>query len=209
MMNLGSFTIVAAIYDQGYQGPQSSFNSLSDICSMARISGFTLTNLADAGKVAAREIPKPGFRIIGLSQRCAGDEIYEPERFDHSEDLTSFQYSTGKDLTIICANFTLAHGLRIQKQLKEKGIASSLFTVNPTYASDWSQLLKDAKATGRVLILDDAKGLNTLGCRVAQVIANDDAAIKVRLVSRNSEIEFGIASEEFKVPQSDIDLILK
>jgi len=206
--DLGSFTIVVAVYDQGFQGPQSSFNALGDICSMARISGFTLTNLADARKVASEEIPKPGFRIIGLSQRCAGDEIYAPEHFDHSGDLTSFQYSTGKELTIVCANFTLPHGLRIHDQLKGNGISSSLFTVNPTYSSDWSEVLKDAKATGRVLILDDAKGINPLGCRVAQVIASDDPSSKVRLVSRNSEIEFGVSNEEFKVSQSDIDLIL-
>jgi pyruvate/2-oxoglutarate/acetoin dehydrogenase E1 component len=207
--DLGSFTIVAAIYDQGYQGPQSSFNSLSDICSMARISGFTLTNLADARKVASEEIPKPGFRIIGLSQRCAGDEIYEPENVDHTRDLTSFQYSTGKNLTIICANFTLSHGIQIRNELLEKGIESSLFTVNPTYASDWTQLIKDAKTTGRVLILDDSKGLNMLGYRVVQAIVKDAPSTKVRLVSRNSEIDFGVSSEEFKVPQSEIDLIME
>ena len=115
--DLGSFTIVVAVYDQGYQGPQSSFNALGDICSMGRFSGFTMTNLADATKVAAQEISKPGFRIIGLSQRCANDEIYAPEWVECSDDLTTFQYSKGEHLTIVCANFSLPQGLKTQEAL--------------------------------------------------------------------------------------------
>jgi pyruvate/2-oxoglutarate/acetoin dehydrogenase E1 component len=197
--NLGSFTIVAAVYDQGYQGPQSSFNALSDICSMGRFSGFTLTNLADAKKVAAQEISKPGFRIIGLSQRCAGDEIYDPEWVEYSDDLSTFQYVKGDDLTIVCANFSLPFGRKAQEELSAKGISSSLFSVNSTDKSDWSLLLRDAKKTGKILILDDAKGLNALGHRISQAIAESDSEIKTHSVFRPAGIEFGVSEEQFIV----------
>ena len=198
--NLGSFTIVVAVYDQGYQGPQSSFNALGDMCSMARVSGFTLTNLADAKKVAAVELHKPGFRIFGLSQRSAGDEIYAPENVGHSDDLSVFQYTTGENLTLVCANFSLPYGLKAQAALRERGIYASLFSVNPVYNPDWSLLLKDARRTRKVLVLDDTKGLNAIGYRVAQFLSQTDREIKTHVVTRPAEIDFGVSSEAFEVP---------
>lgn len=52
---LGSFTIVTAIYDQGFQGPQSSFRGLGEICSMSGVSGFLLQELSDAKKLLQRK----------------------------------------------------------------------------------------------------------------------------------------------------------
>ena len=46
--DLGSFTIVVIVCDQGWQGPQSSFNGFSNICSLARIEGYTLNARAEA-----------------------------------------------------------------------------------------------------------------------------------------------------------------
>src|SRR3990167_3529997 len=45
---LGSFTVCVIVCDQGFQGPQSSVNALGDLCSLARVSGYTLTNQQDA-----------------------------------------------------------------------------------------------------------------------------------------------------------------
>ena len=64
-----SFTIVPVIVDLGYQGMQSSFNNLGDMCSTARIKGYTVTNLFDTEKIISTQLVSPGFRIIGVSQR--------------------------------------------------------------------------------------------------------------------------------------------
>jgi len=67
--DLGSFTIITIVCDQGWQGPQSSFNALGDLWSLARVPGYSITNAQDTRHVLERLLPSPGFRIIALSQR--------------------------------------------------------------------------------------------------------------------------------------------
>jgi len=202
-VRLGSFTIVVAVYDQGYQGPQSSFNDLASMCSMARVSGFTLTNLADAAAVASREIHRPGFRIIALTQKSAGDEAFAPEEVAHSDDCAVFQYFTGTDLSIVCANFSLRNGLFLRQAFEHRGVSCSLFNVNPVLAPDWRLLAADAERTGAVLVLDDTKGLIGLGHRVCEFVSCLRPAPRVHLVTRPTSIPFGVASEDFAIPGVD------
>jgi pyruvate/2-oxoglutarate/acetoin dehydrogenase E1 component len=200
---LGSFTIVVAVYDQGYQGPQSSFNDLASMCSMARASGFTLTNLADAAAIAAREIHRPGFRILALTQKSAGDETFAPEAAVHAEDCSIFRYFEGTDLSLVCANFSLRNGLILRQSFEDRGISCSLFNVNPVLGQDWQLLASDAERTGAVLILDDTKGLSGLGHQVFEFVSRCQARPRVHLVTRPTAIPFGISTEEFVVPSVD------
>lgn len=197
---LGSFTIVVAVYDQGYQGPQSSFNDLASMCSMARASGFTLTNLADAAAVAGREIHRPGFRIIALTQKSAGDEVFAPEGVVHADDCSVFRYCEGADLSIVCANFSLRNGLSLRRDFEERGVSCSLFSVNPVIAPDWRLLAADAARTGAVLVLDDTKGLRGLGHHVCEFVSRGRPMPRTHLVMRPATIPFGISTEDFVVP---------
>jgi pyruvate/2-oxoglutarate/acetoin dehydrogenase E1 component len=200
---LGSFTIVVAVYDQGYQGPQSSFNDLASMCSMARVSGFTLTNLADAAAVAAREIHRPGFRIIALTQKSAGDEAFSPDGVVHSDDCAVFRYFTGTELSIVCANYSLRNGLSLRQEFEDRGVSCSLFSVNPVLDPDWGLLTVDAERTGAVLVLDDTKGLIGLGHRVCEFVSRCRPTPRVHLVTRPASIPFGVATEEFVIPGVD------
>jgi pyruvate/2-oxoglutarate/acetoin dehydrogenase E1 component len=197
---LGSFTIVAAVYDQGYQGPQSSFNALADVCSMARISAFTLTNAADAEAVASKELSAPGFRILALSQRCANEPVYLPESVQQSADCSTFLYEQGADLSVVCANFSLPQGLALASALRDAGVSSSVLSVNPVYAADWSLLLGETARTKHVLVLDDGKGVNGLGSMVAQMLQQRQPATRVHLHNRPPEISFGVSAEAFVPP---------
>ena len=197
---LGSFTIVAAVYDQGYQGPQSSFNALADVCSMARISAFTLTNPADAEAVASKELFAPGFRILALSQRCVNDPVYRSESVQNSADCSTFLYEEGRDLSIVCANFSLPQGLALAEVLRRSGVCPSVLTVNPVYVPDWSLLLSEAARTKRVLVLDDSKGTNSLGVLVAQMLRQKQPSTSVCLYTRPAEISFGVSAEVFSPP---------
>jgi hypothetical protein len=74
---LGSFTIVSVVCDQGFQGPQSSFNALGDMCSMARVPGYTITNAQDSALVLKSQLSAPGFRFVCLSQRLYGTDFLD------------------------------------------------------------------------------------------------------------------------------------
>jgi pyruvate dehydrogenase E1 component beta subunit len=157
-----SFTIMPIIVDNGYQGPQSSLNNLSDFCSIARVSGYTITNKADAEKIISSELIKPGFRIICVSQRLFQEELMIPEKLEYvSNENTVFQYGSGQGVTIACFNLSFPYGLELSKRLKNMGVSSSLFSINSPTVCDWSKILTDLKNTKKLVIFEDSKSANT------------------------------------------------
>lgn len=159
-----SFTIVPIVVDNGYQGPQSSINNFADFCSIARIPGFTITNKWDAEKIIRSKLISPGFRIITVSQRLFKDEILVPESIHYSNnDDTVFQYSDGKDATIVCFNFSFPHGWSLYNQLRENKINSSLFNVNSPTPTAWEKIIENVNTTKNLVLIDDSKSAN-LAC---------------------------------------------
>ncbi len=158
-----SFTIFPIVVDSGYQGLQSSLNNFGDFCSIARVPGFTITNKIDAEAIINSQLISPGFRIIGVSQRLFNQEILELEKVYSNKENALFQYTKGDDATIVCFNFSLPYGLELQKRLKEKGMNSSLFSVNTLTPTNWEEIIEDAKRTKNLVLIDDSKSEN-LSC---------------------------------------------
>ena len=157
-----SFTIMPIIVDNGFQGPQSSLNNLSDFCSIARIQGFTITNNLDAQKIISSELIKPGFRIICPSQRLFHEEIHEQEKLDFTnKDNTVFQYNTGSDATIVCFNLSFPYGAELSNRLRDKKIYSSLFSINSPISCDWTKIIDDIKITKKLVVFEDSKSVNS------------------------------------------------
>ena len=140
-----SFTIVFIVVDVGYQGMQSSLNNFGDFCSMARIPGFTITNKVDAEEIINAHLVSPGFRIIGVSQRLFGQEILDVGKSYSNNEKTLFQYAEGDKATVVCFNLAFPYGLELHNKLKEKGIDSSLFSVNAVTPIEWSRIIENVK----------------------------------------------------------------
>lgn len=155
-----SFTIVTVVVDSGYEGPQSCFNSFGDICSIARIPGFTVTNEIDIEEVFNAQIISPGFRIIAISQRLFKNEVLKTQKVDSAKDQSWFQYRNGDDATVVCFNFSLPYGLNICERLMEDKIAASLFSVNAITPINWGKIIDDLKKTGKLVLLNDSKSAN-------------------------------------------------
>lgn len=160
-----SFTIVPIVIDQGYQGPQSSLNNFGDFCSLARVSGFAITNKVDGEKIINSQLVSPGFRIIGVSQRLFKEEILEPGKIYSNDENTVFQYTEGKNATVACFNFSFPYGWKLYKKAKEKGIDISLFSVNSPTPTKWDEIIKNVKETKNLVVIDDSKSEN-LSCYV-------------------------------------------
>lgn len=177
-----SFSIVATAYDQGYQGVQSSLNTLGDFCSIGQLPGLVITNALDAKKIISTRLVSPGFRIIGLSARLYHQEIIAPDQIVHTaQDDTFFQYTTGKDLTIVCFNFSFPQGWGLQSELKKSGINAALFNVNSLTPINWDVILKQAAKTHKLIIIDDSKSAN-LACDDLAFAASQIKAIKKIIV---------------------------
>lgn len=194
-----SFTIVSTIVDSGFEGIQSSLNNLADFCSFGRVPGYTIACKQDADSVIGKVFGRPGFRLIGVSQRLFGSEIIDfgaEPLLDQDSEL--FQYAKGADMTVACCNLSLPQGKGLCDELAAKGGSASLFGVAAATPVDYSAILADAATTGKLLILDDSKSANIAGQSLrAQAL---ERGVRVQLVCRqHSEDWYRPNAEGFSV----------
>lgn len=200
----GSFTIVATVVDSGYEGPQSSFNNLYDICSTARIDGFTVTNKADADYAFSEHFLKPGFRIIALSQRLGKSDINEKQiPIKIIENGAIFQYKEGKNATIVSFNFSLPQAFQLSEFLASNGIDVSHFNVNGT-TSHWNAIVKDVSNTKNIIVIDDSKSLQTPGDYLLAQICGMEINKKIVLKRKLNEDWLYPVSDIFNIDQNDV-----
>lgn len=203
---VAAFSILPIIVDSGYDGPQSSLNTLSDFCSISSTDGYTLTNKHDIDFVLENFMLSPGFRIIGFSQRLIKSELISfDEKVTHSENGSWFQYTYGSDMTIACFNLSLPQGLLLTQALKAKGIMVSLFSINPVLHKNWQPLLLNYQNSGHLLILDDTKSASSPSQQFSFEAMQSYPHGKVRLEKRQfSESWFVPSSDEFNIDLVDI-----
>ena len=193
----GSFTIMATIVDSGYEGPQSTLNNFADFCSIARIPGFAVTNKADADYILPRHLVQFGFRIIGLSQRLGRAEIIDPGKPIYVvEGGEVFQYSDGKDATVVSFNFSFSQANKLRVVLKERGIDASHFNVNSAVAIDWGKIKESARKTGKIIAIDDSKSKHIQADSLLAELG--DCELKKRIVIKRE------LKEDWLYPTSDI-----
>ena len=194
---LGSFTIVTAIYDQGFQGPQSSFRGLSEICSMSGVSGFLLQELSDARKVVEEEISRPGIRFLALSQRKASEELTEIPVVDAAPDNSVIQHKRGSDASIVCFGHSLAQGKSLVNLCNEREINASLFSANYVQDAKWEIAIQDSLRSKKLVIIDDTCSATSLAFRFLTDLLEFDPKIKFTIVRNRAEASTSVSDENF------------
>ena len=201
-----SFTIFPVVVDVGYQGMQSSLNNLGDICALARVPGYTITNTYDAEKIIQSRLVAPGLRIIAVSQRLFKEDIlvYKDVVFEDRE-CRLFQYTEGTDVTVVCFNYSLPKGEELRKKFEARGLTASLFSVNAAVPVDWDRIVADVTHTGRVVLMDDSKCWNLSCHHLLAELHRKCGQFKSAMVTREfSEKWFWPNSEEFIVDSDRI-----
>lgn len=193
----GSFTIIAIVCDQGYQGPQSSLDVLAGMCSIGRLRGFSPASVEEARVIFGREIGQPGFRIIALSQRLFDSEAIRLEIVNQGRDAGWFQLETGDQATAVCFNFSLPQGLELRRRLAASGTEAAVFTVHPSGLRDCADIVAHAVRSKRLFLLDDGKeaisGVHELAHRVLAI----EPACRVTLMQRDPAAGYGVSSDRF------------
>ena len=87
-------------------------------------------------------------------------EIIAPEVVFVNQDKSIFQYSSGKDVTIVCFNFSLPYGIELRGKLREKGLEPSLFSVNALTPVKWDKIIEDLGHTKKLVVIDDCKSIH-------------------------------------------------
>jgi pyruvate/2-oxoglutarate/acetoin dehydrogenase E1 component len=194
---IGSFTIVATVVDSGYDGPQSSFNNFYDLCSIARIQGFTINNKSDADYIFENEFLQPGFRIIALSQRLGKLEINDSlSPINIFSNGNIFQYGDGIDVTIISINFSFGQSNELVKFLKENRITATHFHINNIINSNWDEVISNVAITKKIIIIDDSKSIQTATDLLLSQLCGMD--IQKKIVVKHE------LSSDWLYPRSDI-----
>jgi len=201
---LGSFTIVTAIYDQGFQGPQSSFRGLGEICSMSGVSGFLLQELSDARKIVAEEISKPGIRFLALSQRLAGEELFETSIVNAAQDNSVIQYRSGDDATIACFGHSLTQGRSIVNLLSEQRLTPSLFSFNYVEDADWEIAIQNASQSKKLIIFDDSRSTTSLAFRFLTEVLEFDRDVQFTFVRDRGIKSTFVSSDDFNPNLADL-----
>lgn len=158
----GSFTIVAIVVDGGYAGPQSSFNGLYDLCSVARIPGFAVTNQLDVATVFERQVGAPGLRLVAVSERLFRAPVIEwdaAQAVIHG-DGEIIRYTEGEAATVACSNLSFPQGMELAAAFHDRGLSTSLFGIHAAHPVDWTPILKDVQRTRQLVLLDDCKSWN-------------------------------------------------
>ena len=197
MDRLGSFSIVAIVCDQGWQGPQSSFNDLAGICSITRADGYALTNLAEARRVIQHQLVRPGFRIIALSQRLFPAPILDLPVISKWGRDAVVQYAAGQDLTIACLGFTLPRGVALAEESSARGRTASLFTVQPVLPHWFGPIVESAARTRRLVVLDDGKGAVSMAHKIAAQVLRIEPGCHVTIHTREAEVCHHVNEDRF------------
>lgn len=197
--SLGSFSIVMLVCDQGMQGPQSSFDNMGDFCSIARVPCYTLTNSQDTAFVLGQQMVSPGFRMIGISSRLAKSTFIEPGLTGRSGDGAVFQYTEGAGATIVCSNFSFAEGHALQQRLTERGVESSLFSVNYLPSIKWDMIKQSVARTHKLVVMDDSKSVHLPAYMLLDALHQDGIAFERVVVARGDKIDFCMSPDRYEV----------
>lgn len=202
----GSFTIVATVVDSGYEGPQSSFNNLYDLCEIGHVNGFTVTNRTDAEYMFSRHFLKPGFRIIALSQRLGKEAVSksgEPvKKIIGDGDI--FQYKEGKDVTIVSFNFSFPQAVKLVEFLKANGVHASHFNVNSVTPASWEAIIADISITKRVILIDDSKSIQFPGDHLLSMVCDMEVNKKIVLKKQLQSDWLYPVSDIFDIDHDDV-----
>ena len=195
----GSFTVFVIVCDQGYQGPQSSFNGAGDFASLANIPVFCLNGAADAARVVGNHFAAPGFRIICLSQRLFGAPALDLPAAQSAPDDAVFKYRSGDAATIASFNFSLRDAIDMDDRLRKDGVTSDVFHVNFVPGMDTSLLIDSCRRTRKLVVVDDSKTVTKFGDALVTQLHTLGLDVSVLSMSRRGcgDLEYGVNSDRF------------
>jgi pyruvate/2-oxoglutarate/acetoin dehydrogenase E1 component len=200
----GSFTVFVIVCDQGYQGPQSSFNGAGDFASIANIPVFCLNGAADASQVVANHFAAPGLRIMCLSQRLFGAPALALPVEASSADDAVFRYRSGNDATVVSYNFSLRDAADMDTRMRAAGVSSDLFHVNFVPGMDTSMLVDSCRRTRKLVLVDDSKTVTKFGDALVTELRTKDVDVNVLAFDRRGvpDAEYGCIDDRF-LPDAD------
>jgi pyruvate/2-oxoglutarate/acetoin dehydrogenase E1 component len=207
---LGSFTIVVIVCDQGYQGAQSSLNCAEDLYSLANIPVYSLNSLIDIEDVIKHNLCSNKFKIICLSQKKFNLNLEKLTIFYKNSDCSVYQYDKGNSCTVISSNFTLDSTIQINNFLKKKNIFSDIFFINPTNKIN-KKIIFSLKKNKKLIIINDSKAQNKYTDKIISDYLSLGINFKFKKIYRSNfnDSNYGVNKDFYTIKLKEIINFIK
>lgn len=161
----GSFTILNIVVDSGFEGPQSRFNGLADICSLADADGFCVSDADHAGVLFDRHLSAPGFRLMSVSQRLFRSPLPEavPERIAIGGAGDIVRYGPQGSVAVVSFNFALPQARAVADAIAATGRSVGVTNVFAASRTGWADLVADCAGCAAVVLVDDSRSRHRAG----------------------------------------------
>lgn len=206
---IGSFSIIATVCDQGYQGPQSSANIAGDIMSMTGVPVYSINSASDVKEHIEEKLCEKGFRLICLSQKEYNMPIIENSYFTSKGEIDVKGYQIdGNDVTIIAYGLCLRDALCVSDMLKTNELSCDLFHVQFVNSVEYKQVIESIKRTGRLIIIDDTKSINKFGDQLIVLLNELGIQFRIQYITRRglSDAEYSVSEDKLQI---DYDKVLE
>ena len=193
----------------GY-GP--THNTIIEFGIMNAMPNMTMVAPCDANqakKLLRKSLDYPGPIYIRIPR---GEEpaVYAEDADYNYEIGKAIELSEGKDLTIIATGMAVYNSVQAAKKLQEQGYDIGVIDMHTIKPIDKEAIIKAAKATGKILTVEDHNVLGGLGSRVADVLMEEGVPAKLKKIGvPDCFAEFGYPEELYPYYGLDIDGIVK
>ncbi|MDU1310781.1 MULTISPECIES: transketolase family protein [Clostridium] len=173
-----------------------SHHSLQDIAVMRAIPNMDIFLPADRFETEklVRELvkyDKPAYIRIG---RNPVDDVYESTDFDFQIGKANVMRE-GKDITIIATGETVKPAIEASDELKELGIKCRVLNMHTIKPLDKEAIIKAAKETGHIIIVEEHSIYGGLGAAVSEVVVQN-APVPMKIVGIKDEAAITGTSKE-------------
>ena len=149
----------------------ATHHALEDIAFFRALPNFTVISVADAvqtEKALKAAVEHDGPVYLRLS-RAEVSAIYKPE--DIFELGKGDVLVEGNDLTIIATGVMVGKALEAGKILEKQGIHAKIINVHTIKPIDEKLIIESAKATGKVIVVEEHTIYGGLGSAVCEVLS--------------------------------------
>ncbi len=182
---------------------------LEDISLMRSVPNMTVISTSDdiETKWAVKEISKIDGPVYLRLSRLATPIIYdESENFEIGKGV---QIGKGKDATIFATGITVTEALKAQDELKKSNIDVRVVDIHTIKPIDKELIVKCAKETGRIIIVEDHNIIGGLGTAICEVLAEEYPCLVTRMGIKDTFGKSGKAEELIKYFKIDADSIVE
>ncbi|RJP66762.1 MAG: transketolase family protein [Candidatus Abyssobacteria bacterium SURF_17] len=164
-----------------------------DIAIMRAMPNMTVIVPADSIETARAvaacvDLPGPAYIRIGRGFEPAA---YEDENYDYTIGK-SVLMRDGSDITLICCGVAVNAGVIVSSQLEGEGVSVRVINMHTIKPLDREAVVKAAKETRFIITAEEHNIIGGLGSAVAEVLAEEGAAVKLkRLGVRDEYSEIG------------------